>query len=63
MTWMQNVRDGRVTIRLWPRCLFKHQWQVYQHNVEANEDIRFVFVVAWKQCPHCGKSKLLHILE
>jgi hypothetical protein len=65
---MQRVRDGEAVfvfwpLRFWPQCWGRHRWQVFQHNVEANEDIRCVFVICWKQCVRCGKSKLMHIVQ
>jgi hypothetical protein len=43
------------------RCWFKHQWETKQFGVQAADD-RNQFVIAWKQCPRCGASKLIHIL-
>lgn len=44
------------------RCLFGHLWQRHQHNVQADDTDRVVLVIAWKQCPRCGASRLIHIL-
>lgn len=45
------------------RCLIRHHWETYQHSVNALDDARVEFVIAWKQCRRCAKSKLLHILR
>ena len=45
------------------RCLLGHKWRVYQHNVNASENMNIVFVIAWRQCERCAKSKLIHLLE
>jgi len=45
-----------------------HDWDYHQHNVAADE-LCFRdkpaprFVICWKQCRRCAKSKLVHILE
>jgi hypothetical protein len=59
---MQRVREGKLVQRR-KRCWGRHFWQVHQHNVAANENNCDVFVLAWKQCAVCAKSKLIHILE
>jgi hypothetical protein len=38
-----------------------HRWQVHQTLVTPDWDA--AFVLAWKQCPHCAASKLIHILR
>lgn len=43
-------------------CWFKHKWQTKQYSINAACDARVTFVIAWKQCPRCGGSKLVHIL-
>jgi hypothetical protein len=63
MTWMQDVRDGNVIRRPLFGCLFGHEWYTKQHSVRADDDDRAVFVIAWKQCRRCAKSKLIHILK
>lgn len=46
------------------RCLLlPHDWKVFQHNVRVDENDREVFVIAWKQCERCAKSKLIHLLQ
>lgn len=47
------------------RCLFRHDWQVHQHNLRADDPgpPNIIIVIAWKQCPRCGSSKLMHILR
>ena len=43
------------------RCWFRHLWRVHQVGMlghSNNEE----FVLAWKQCERCAKSKLIHIL-
>jgi hypothetical protein len=45
-------------------CLWRpHKWRIYQHNINASENMNIVFVIAWKQCERCAKSKLIHLLE
>lgn len=43
------------------RCWFRHAWQTHQVGVMAH-DGNFGFVLAWKQCPRCAASKLVHVL-
>lgn len=53
------------TVRRTFRCILGHDWRVYQHNVRADEGYpnQPVFVLAFKVCKRCAKSKLIHILE
>ena len=48
-------------MRPW-RCWFHHSWRTYQVAVDPayNEP---PFVLAWKQCERCAKSRLIHILR
>ena len=63
-TFLQRIRDGKLFKRgQSSRCWFSHRWEVRQHNVNASENVRHVFVIAWRQCRRCGKSELIHILE
>ena len=62
MTWMQRVRDGRLFKRARWRCWFHHRWATYQHSLTTS-DGGATFVIAWKQCQRCARSKLIHILE
>jgi hypothetical protein len=63
VSWMQDIRDGRPSDKPLFGCLFGHDWYVQQHNVKADDNPRVVFVIAWKQCGRCAKSKLIHILK
>jgi len=42
-----------------------HRYYIHQHNLTASEyyDKRVDFVICWKQCIDCAKSKLVHLLE
>lgn len=62
MSWMQDVRDGTLHLKM-SGCLFRHQWRTHQHNVRAEDNRHVIFVIGWKQCQRCGKSKLIHILK
>lgn len=44
------------------RCLLGHQWEVCQHALKADYS-GAEFVLAWKQCRRCAKSRLIHILQ
>lgn len=45
------------------RCLFGlHAWRVHQEGLD-NSSGSFAFVIAWKQCTCCAKTKLIHILR
>lgn len=52
-------------IRKMLKCILGHDWREYQHNVRADEGYpnQPVFVLAFKVCKRCAKSKLIHILE
>lgn len=63
MSWMQDVRDGTVIRRPLFGCLFRHDWRVHQHCVEASDNARVTMVIAWRQCLRCAKSQLIHILK
>ena len=54
---------GIPQIKTWLGCRLGHQWRSFQHNVRVDENDRDVFVIAWKQCERCAKSKLIHLLE
>lgn len=49
--------------RRWLCRLGFHVWETHQHNFDASDTRGVVAVIAWKQCPHCGGSKLIHILR
>lgn len=56
--WLRfRLRDGG-----W-RCWFTHRWRVHQHCLRADDDVLIVFVIAWRQCDRCAKSKLMHVLR
>jgi len=63
---MQNIRDGRPSDKPLFGCLFGHDWDTHQHLFAPDDQpaagTRLV-VIAWKQCPRCGASKLIHILK
>lgn len=40
-----------------------HLWETHQHNFRAVDTACTEVVIAWKQCPRCGASKLIHILR
>lgn len=44
------------------KCLFRHRWYVHQVALNDRNDECKIFVLAWKQCTRCAKSKLIHIL-
>ena len=46
---------------VWLRCLWRHDWEVHQHNFQSTDDETTV-VIAFKICRRCAKSKLIHIL-
>lgn len=47
------------------KCLFKHDYQGYQHSIKTSEfsDRSVEIVIAFKICKRCAHSKLIHILE
>lgn len=47
-------------------CFFGiHSWQVSQHLFATREagEIKTETVIAWRNCKHCWKTKLIHILK
>lgn len=46
----------------WRQWFCWHKWQVVQVCLRPDDDST-CFVMAWKQCPRCAASKLIHILR
>lgn len=48
------------------RCWLGHRWRTHQHGVQSDSEYHehgaVIFVIAWKQCERCAKSKLIHVL-
>lgn len=49
------------------RCWFRHAWQTHQHCVQTDDQPppghgTRLFLIAWKQCTRCAKSRLIHVL-
>lgn len=56
-TWDSKVATQRI------KCLFRHDWEVYQYCFEADHGGKqSTLVIAFKICKRCAKSKLIHIL-
>jgi len=56
-TWDSDLMKQRI------KCMFRHDWKVYQHSFVAADMECTQVVIAFKICKRCAKSKLIHILE